>query len=122
WDGWLYTGDLGYKDKRGYLYIADRKKDMLIVHGCNVYPREIEEVLVQHEAVSEAAVIGVPDEGRGEVPKAFVVLHEGFDTAGLELKRFCKGKLAGYKIPNLVAIMEELPKTATGKVLKRELR
>ena len=121
-DGWLHTGDLGYIDGDGYIFIVDRKKDLIISHGMNIYPREVEEALYAHPAVRQAAVVGVSDEGRGEVPKAFVSLHEGHAVTEKELKSFLKGRLALYKLPRHVVFMDALPTNATGKILKKELR
>jgi acyl-CoA synthetase (AMP-forming)/AMP-acid ligase II len=119
-DGWLHTGDLGRLDERGYLYIVDRKKDLIISGGENIYPREVEEVLYAHPAVREAAVIGVPDETWGESVKAVVV--PAGELAPDELIAFCRSRLARYKCPKVVELRAELPKTPSGKVLKRELR
>ena len=121
-DGWLYTGDLARQDEEGYFYIVGRKKDMMITGGYNVYPREIEEVLYMHPAIYEAAVIGVPDEVKGEVPKAFVTLKPGRQATPEEIVEFCKKNLAPYKVARLVEIRSELPKSSTGKILNRELR
>jgi long-chain acyl-CoA synthetase len=121
-DGWLLTGDIGKLDEDGYLYILDRKKDMLLVRGINVYPREIEEVLLSHPQIVECAVIGVKDEQRGEVPKAFIVLKEGTALTEREIRRYCMERLARYKIPRYIEFRKSLPKTPTGKILKRELR
>ena len=120
-DGWLYTGDLARIDQDGFIFIEGRKKELIIVHGCNVYPREVEEVIYTHPAVSEAAVIGIPDPNRGEVPKAFVVLKEGMQTTQKELKSLCRDRLASYKVPLHIHIVDELPRTATGKIKKYEL-
>ncbi len=120
-DGWLYTGDIATVDEDGFYYIVDRKKDLIIVRGINVYPREIEETLHRHPAVREAAVIGIPDELRGEIPKAFVVLFENEQVSRLELKKFCQEHLADYKIPHFYEIRASLPKNPTGKILKRQL-
>jgi long-chain acyl-CoA synthetase len=120
-DGWLLTGDIGKLDEEGYIYILDRKKDMLLVRGINVYPREIEEVLYKHPAIAECAVIGARDEQRGEVPKAFVVLKEGVEVTEREVKQYCLERLAKYKVPRYVEFRKSLPKTPTGKILKREL-
>lgn len=120
-DGWLLTGDIGKLDDEGYLYILDRKKDMLLVRGMNVYPREIEEVLYAHPDVMECAVIGVKDAQRGEVPKAFIVPKEGASITEAEIKQYCTEKLAKYKVPRFVEFRKSLPKTPTGKILKREL-
>lgn len=120
-DGWVHTGDLARRDEDGFIYIVDRKKDMFISGGENVYPAEIESVLVTHPQIREAAVVGVPDQKWGEVGKAFVVL----ETPGLtpeEIIKFCRTKLAGYKVPKYVEILDALPKSSVGKVLKRELK
>lgn len=121
-DGWLYTGDIGEFDEDGYLYIRDRKKDLVIVGGYNVYPREIEEVLYTHPAVSEAAVVGQPDAYRGEVLRAFVALREGQVASAEELIEFCRQRLAKYKIPAALDILAGLPKTAVNKIDKKPLK
>ncbi|MGE7270744.1 long-chain-fatty-acid--CoA ligase [Brevibacillus panacihumi] len=121
-DGWLLTGDMGYMDEDGYFYIVDRKKDMIIAGGFNIYPREVEEVLFEHPAIQEAAVIGVPDPYRGETVKAFVVLKQGMEASEEELEKHCREKLAAYKIPRLYEFRSELPKTMVGKVLRRQLQ
>jgi long-chain acyl-CoA synthetase len=119
---WLLTGDVGHRDADGYYYITDRKKDMLIVNGINVYPREIEEVIYHFPGVKEAAVIGVPDERRGEQPVAFVAAAEGQTLDEKALLQFIRGRLADYKAPKQIIILPALPKNATGKILKMELR
>ncbi len=121
-NGWLHTGDIAYMDEDGYFYIVDRKKDMIIAGGYNIYPREVEEVLYQHPKVLECAVIGVPDEYRGETVKAFIVLRPGEVATEQEIIEFCKKNLAAYKVPKLVEFVDELPKSAVGKVLRRILR
>lgn len=121
-DGWLHTGDIGYYDQQGYVYIADRKKDMIISGGENIYPREIEEVLYRHPAVAEAAVIGIPDEVWIEGVHALIVLREGQSSKEDEIMSFCKSCLARYKAPKSVEFVESLPKNPQGKILKRELR
>ncbi len=123
-DGWFYTGDIATIDEDGYFHIVDRKKDMIIVGGFNVYPRDIEEVLFEHEAVEQAAAIGVPDEFRGEVPKAFVVLRKEYRGKLTEeaLLEYCQKNLAKAKVPKYLEIRDELPTTLVGKVLRRELR
>jgi long-chain acyl-CoA synthetase len=121
-DGWLLTGDVGYRDADGYYYITDRKKDMLLVNGINVYPREIEEVIYHFPGVKEAAVIGVPDARRGEQPVAFVAAAEGQTLDEKALLQFIRSKLADYKVPKQIIILPALPKNATGKILKTELR
>ena len=120
--GWLLTGDIGYADPEGYFYITDRKKDMLLVNGINVYPREIEEVLYQYPGVREAAVIGIPDARKGEQPLAFVAGQEGVLLEEKELLEYLRQRLADYKVPRTVVFMPALPHSATGKILKMELR
>ncbi|QQZ08274.1 fatty acid--CoA ligase family protein [Heyndrickxia vini] len=120
-DGWLYTGDLAKMDEEGYFYIVDRKKDMVIVGGFNVYPREVEEVLYEHPDVVEAAVIGVPDPEQGEVVKCFVVRKNDALTEAV-LMEYCKQHLAKYKLPHSIEFIEELPKNTTGKILRRALK
>ncbi|MBA4601686.1 AMP-binding protein [Thermoactinomyces mirandus] len=120
-DGWLSTGDIARMDEDGYFYIMDRKKDVIIAGGFNIYPREVEDILYEHEAVQEAAVIGIKDDYRGETVKAYVVLKKGkYVTAG-ELDRFCRGRLAKYKVPRVYEFCNELPKSSVGKVLRRVL-
>ncbi|MCL6612458.1 MAG: long-chain fatty acid--CoA ligase [Peptococcaceae bacterium] len=121
-DGWVYTGDIARMDEDGYFYIVDRKKDMIIAGGFNIYPRDVEEVLFEHPKVMEAVVAGVPDPYRGETVKAFIVLKEGEQATEEEIISYCKSKLAAYKVPKLVEFRKELPKTAVGKVLRRFLR
>jgi long-chain acyl-CoA synthetase len=121
-DGWLLTGDIGYQDNDGYFYITDRKKDMLLVNGINVYPREIEEVIYQFPGVKEAAVIGQPDPRKGEQPVAFVAATEGTSLDEKALLQFVRGKLADYKVPKRAILMPALPRNATGKILKTALR
>jgi long-chain acyl-CoA synthetase len=120
-DGWFRSGDLGRKDGDGFYYIVDRSKDMIIRGGYNVYPREIEEVLMTHEAVSLAAVIGVPHDSHGEEIKAVIIRNEGVDVTEDELIAWGKEQMAGYKYPRIVEFVDALPMTATGKILKREL-
>ena len=120
--GWVHTGDMGYYDEEGYIYIADRKKDMIITGGENVYPREVEEVLYGHPAVLEAAVIGVPDPYWVERVHAVVTTKKGASTTAEELIAFCKKNVAGYKAPKSVEFVDALPKNPSGKILKRELR
>jgi len=121
-EGWYRTGDLGKYDEDGYVYIVDRKKDMIICGGYNVYPREVEEVIYQHPKVMEASVLGVKDPVRGEVPKAFICLKEGEEMMDQELIDFCKQRMAPYKVPRDIEFLPELPKSPTGKILKRKLR
>jgi long-chain acyl-CoA synthetase len=120
-DGWFKTGDLARRDEDGYYFIVDRAKDMILRGGFNVYPREVEEVLMTHEAVSLAAVVGVPHESHGEEVKAFVIRNEGASITEDELVAWAKEQMAGYKYPRIVEFRDELPMTATGKILKREL-
>jgi long-chain acyl-CoA synthetase len=120
-NGWLYTGDMAKFDREGYIYIVGRKKEMVNVRGLNVYPREIEEVLYQNPKVKEAAVIGIADEHKGEVPKAFVVLKEGEAATEHEITQYLRQRLASYKIPKHVEFRLSLPKNTTGKILKRVL-
>ncbi|ENJ6135183.1 fatty acid--CoA ligase family protein [Bacillus cereus] len=120
-DGWLYTGDLAKMDEEGYFYIVDRKKDIVLVGGYNVYPREVEEVLYMHESVAEVVVIGVPDENLGEAVRAYVVLKQTNVTEE-ELMHYCTLHLAKYKVPKSIEFLTELPKNTTGKLLRRALR
>jgi long-chain acyl-CoA synthetase len=120
--GWFHTGDLAYADEDGYLFIVDRKKDLVIRGGYNVYPREVEEVLYAHPAVSEAAVVGEPDEALGEEVVAFVSLAPGASVDVADLVAYCQERLAAYKYPRRVTVLPELPKGPTGKILKRELK
>ncbi len=121
-DGWLSTGDIAYMDEEGYFYVVDRKKDMILSAGYNVYPREVEEVLYQHPKVLEAAVIGLPDGLRGEKITAYVVLKPGEKAKATEIRAFCRERLAQYKQPRTVIFREELPMSLAGKVLRRELK
>jgi long-chain acyl-CoA synthetase len=120
-DGWLLTGDIGYMDEEGYFYIVDRKKDMIIAGGFNIYPREIEEVLYEHEKVQEVVVAGVPDPYRGETVKAYIVLKENQDATTEEFNEYARQHLAAYKVPRIYEFRDELPKTAVGKILRRAL-
>jgi long-chain acyl-CoA synthetase len=121
-NGWLHTGDVGKYDSDGYLYVVDRKKDMIITGGYNIYPAEVENVLYKHPKISMATVIGVPDEIKGEIAKAYVVLKEGETTTEAEIISFCRERIAKYKAPRAVEFRESLPTTPTGKILKRALR
>jgi acyl-CoA synthetase (AMP-forming)/AMP-acid ligase II len=118
--GWLHTGDVGYVDGDGYLYIVDRKKDMILSGGENIASSEVERVLDLHEAVDEVAVVGAPDERWGEVPVAFIVSRAGVEPE--ELSQFCQERLAKFKVPARFAFVDSLPRTATGKIVKTELR
>jgi long-chain acyl-CoA synthetase len=121
-DGWLYTGDIAVWDEDDYLYIVDRKKDMIIAGGFNIYPREIDEVLFQHPKIREAVCVGLADEYRGETVKAYVVLKEGASATADEIVGFCKEHLAAFKVPKQVEFREALPKSAVGKILRKVLR
>jgi long-chain acyl-CoA synthetase len=121
-DGWLYTGDIAVEDEDGYIFIVDRKKDMIIAGGFNIYPREIDEVLFQHPKIQEAVSVGIADLYRGETVKAYIVLKKGETATAEEIITFCKEKLAAYKVPKLVEFRESLPKSAIGKVLRKILR
>jgi long-chain acyl-CoA synthetase len=121
-NNWLFTGDMGNMDDDGFLYIVDRKKDMLIYRGQNIYPREIEEVLYNHPKIVECAVVGIKTAQKGEIPKAYIALKEGQTATEKEIKDYLKEKIANFKIPKYVQFMDELPKTPTGKILKKDLR
>jgi acyl-CoA synthetase (AMP-forming)/AMP-acid ligase II len=121
-DGWLWTGDLGLTDDDGYIYLVDRKSDMILSGGENVYPTETENVLQEHPVVREVAVVGVPDEKWGEAVKAVVTLEPGQQVTAEELIAFCKTQIAGYKCPKSVDFVEELPKSTVGKILRREIK
>jgi long-chain acyl-CoA synthetase len=120
--GWFFSGDIGYMDEDGYFHLADRKKDMIIAGGFNIYPADVEAVLFEHPKVKEAAVIGAPNEYRGETVKAFIILKEGETATGEEIIAFCRERMAAYRVPRIVEFREELPKSMIGKVLRRELR
>jgi long-chain acyl-CoA synthetase len=119
---WLLTGDMGHRDADGYFYITDRKKDMLIVNGINVYPREIEEIIYQIPGVKEAAVVGVPDTRKGEHAVAFVAANDGATLEEKAILQFIRQKLADYKVPKKINFVPALPRNPTGKVLKTTLR
>ncbi|WP_341202340.1 AMP-binding protein [Planomicrobium okeanokoites] len=120
-DGWLMTGDLGYMDDAGHFFVVDRKKDMIIAGGFNIYPREIEEILYENEAIQECVVAGIPDPYRGETVKAYIVLKEGKSITEEELDAYCREHLAAFKVPRIYEFRTELPKTAVGKILRRSL-
>ena len=121
-DGWFHSGDIGTLDKDGYLSIVDRKKDMIIAGGYNIYPLEIDDVLTGHPKVFEACTIGVPDAYRGETVKAFIVTVEGETLTEADVIQYCKDQLAAYKVPKIIEFIDELPKSAVGKVLRRKLK
>jgi long-chain acyl-CoA synthetase len=120
--GWFHTGDIGYVDEDGYVFLVDRLKDMINSAGFKIWPREVEEVLFTHPAIKECAVVGLPDEMKGEIPAAFVVLRDDATLAASDLLEFCRFSLAAYKVPRQIHFVDSLPKNATGKILKRELR
>ena len=121
-NGWLYTGDIGYYDEDGYLFLVDRKKEMLIVGGFNVYPREIDELLFKHPAILEAATLGVPDSFSGEAVKAFIVLRPNKKLTAEEFQDYCRTSLVKYKVPTKIEFVEALPRTGVGKINKMELK
>lgn len=120
-NGWIFTGDIGYLDEDGYLFLIDRKKDLIKPSGFQVWPREIEEIIATHPSVAEVCVGGIPDETQGEAVKAWVVLRPGKAATEQEIRDFCREKLTGYKVPRQVAFLESLPKTMVGKTLRRVL-
>ena len=121
-EGWFHSGDLGYVDEDGYLYVVDRKQDLIITGGSNIYPVEVEETLYTHPAVALASVIGIPDEVKGELAKAYIVLKEGATATEKEIIDFVRTRIAKYKAPRMVQFVDALPQGPTGKILKRELR
>ena len=121
-NGWLHTGDVGFLDEEGFLTLRDRSKDLIISGGSNIYPREVEEVLLRHPAVAEASVVGAPDAEWGEIVLAFVVARPGMEVGADELDTLCLGHIARFKRPKRYVFLDALPKNATGKVLKTELR
>jgi acyl-CoA synthetase (AMP-forming)/AMP-acid ligase II len=121
-DGWMHTGDAGFVDEAGYVFIRDRMKDMIVTGAENVYPAEVEAVLIQHPDILEVSVIGVPDDRWGEAPLAVIVLRDGANLSAAEVESFCRGKLGGYKIPRRCEVVASLPRNAAGKVLRKELR
>ena len=121
-DGWLHTGDIGYRDEEGYYFLKDRKKDVVVSGGENIYPNEVERVLLLHDAINDVAVIGVPDEKYGESVLAFCVMKPGQVLDKTSLIAYCRDHLAGYKIPRQYKVVDELPRNPSGKVLKTHLR
>ena len=121
-NGWLHTGDLGYMDKGGYLFLVDRKNDMIITGGENVYPNEVENLLMAYPAVMETVVFGIPDQKWGESVKAIIVLKPGKTATADEIIKYCKGKLAGYKCPKSIEFKDAIPKTAAGKISRAALK
>jgi long-chain acyl-CoA synthetase len=120
--GWFHSGDIGYMDRDGYFHIVDRKKDMIIAAGYNIYPADVEAALYEHPKIKEVAVIGIPDPKRGETVKAFIVLKEGETTTEEEIIEFSRQQLAAYKVPRVIEFRDDLPKSMIGKILRRELR
>ena len=120
-DGWLFTGDIARMDEDGYFFVVDRKKDMIITGGMNVYPRDVEEPLYQHPKVKEAVAVGLPDERWGEAVKVYIVLRDGETATEQEIIDYCHARMARYKVPKFVEFRTELPKSLVGKVLRREL-
>ncbi|MGZ3630814.1 MAG: class I adenylate-forming enzyme family protein, partial [Ktedonobacteraceae bacterium] len=121
-NGWLYTGDIGHVDAEGYTYIVDRKKEMIKYKGFGIAPAEIESLLMEHPAVLDSAVIGIPDDEAGELPKGFVVIRPGHSATPEEILEFANGKLAGYKKIYQIEFIDAIPKVASGKILRRELK
>lgn len=121
-DGWFFTGDIGKFDEDGYLSIVDRTKDMIIAGGYNIYPVELDDVLMGHDKILEACTIGLPHEYRGETVKAFIVTKEGETLTEEEVTHYCKENLAAYKVPKIIEFIDELPKSTVGKVLRRKLK
>jgi len=121
-NGWFHSGDLGYVDQDGYLYVVDRKQDLIITGGYNIYPVEVEDVLYTNPKVALAAVIGIPDPAKGEIAKAYIVLKSGEQATEDEIINFVRGKIAKFKAPRSVEFVRSLPQGPTGKILKRELR
>ncbi len=121
-DGWFLTGDIGHLDEEGILYITDRKKDMIIMSGWKIYPTEVENVIIRHPAVADVAVFGIPDERKGEVPVAAVVVRPGMVLTDAQLESYCRDHLAGYKIPRKLVIVDSLPRVHGWKLLRRDLR
>jgi long-chain acyl-CoA synthetase len=121
-EGWLHTGDIAYQDQDGYFFVVDRKKDLIITAGYNVYPAELERVIAMHPSVAMVAVTSVSDPAKGELAKAFVVLRPQAEATEEDLLTHCRLHLAAYKVPRLLEFVDDLPKTSTGKILRRELR
>jgi len=121
-DGWFYMGDIGHLDEDGYLTISDRKKDLIVASGFNIYPNEIDGILFSHPKILEACCIGIPDEYRGETVKAYIMVKPGETLTKEEVISYCREKLAAYKVPKEIEFIDELPKSAIGKILRRELR
>jgi long-chain acyl-CoA synthetase len=121
-EGWFYSGDIAYMDDDGYAYIVDRKKDMINVGGEKVFPSEVEDMMIEHPKIKDLVIVGIPDDLKGEAPKAFIQLTEGEKTTAEEIREYCKARMAPYKVPVAVAFLKEIPRSAAGKALRRELR
>lgn len=121
-EGWFHSGDIAYIDEDGYAYIVDRKKDMINVGGEKVFPSEVEDMMLEHPKIKDLVIVGIPDELKGEAPKAFIQLREGEVATEEEIKEFCKGRMAPYKVPAAVEFVDEIPRSASGKALRRLLR
>jgi long-chain acyl-CoA synthetase len=121
-EGWFHSGDIAYMDKDGYAYIVDRKKDMINVGGEKVFPSEVEDMMIDHPKIKDIVIVGVPDELKGEAPKAFIVLKEGERACYEEIREYCKSRMAAYKVPVAVEFIDEIPRLASGKALRRMLR
>jgi long-chain acyl-CoA synthetase len=121
-EGWFYSGDIAYMDAEGYAYIVDRKKDMINVGGEKVFPSEVEDMMLSHSKIKDLVIVGIPDDLKGEAPKAFIALQEGKTATEQEIRAYCKAKMAPYKVPVAVEFIEEVPRSASGKALRRMLR
>jgi long-chain acyl-CoA synthetase len=121
-EGWFHSGDIAYMDEDGYAYIVDRKKDMINVGGEKVYPSEVEDMMLEHPKIKDLVIVGIPDDLRGEAPKAFVQLKEGETATFEEIREYCKPRMAPYKVPVAVEFIDEIPRLASGKALRRQLR
>ena len=121
-EGWFHSGDVAYMDAAGYAYIVDRKKDMINVGGEKVFPSEVEDMMLSHTKIKDLVIVGIPDDLKGEAPKAFIVLREGETSTQDEIRAYCKEKMAPYKVPVAVEFIEEVPRAASGKALRRLLR
>ncbi len=121
-EGWFHSGDIAYMDEDGYAYIVDRKKDMINVGGEKVFPAEVEDMMIAHPKINDLAIVGIPDDLKGEAPKAFIVLKDGETTSLEEIREYCKARMAPYKVPVAVEFIDEIPRLASGKALRRQLR
>ena len=121
-EGWFHSGDVAYIDSEGYAYIVDRKKDMINVGGEKVFPSEVEDMMLSHAKIKDLVIVGIPDDLKGEAPKAFIVLREGISATQEEIRAYCKENMAPYKVPVAVEFIEEVPRAASGKALRRLLR